>query len=92
MSTTGKFFRIQFVTLMVIGFHAADAQDKISWLDNYISEMQIGSETYQYNFTNVEGNDCKLKFEELHTDKKGCHRSPFLDLLSFRHRSRSRKF
>ena len=71
MSATTKFFSILFTTLIVLSFQTAYAQDKISWLDDYTGEMLIGSDTYQYNFANVEGNDCKLKFEELVTDKKG---------------------
>ena len=71
MSATTKFFSILFTALIVLSFQSALAQDKLSWLDEYIGEMLIGSDTYQYNFANVEGNDCKLKFEELVTDKKG---------------------
>ena len=56
---------------MVFSLQPAHTQDNISWLDDYTGEMQIGSETYQYNFSNVENNDCKLKFEELVTNKKG---------------------
>ncbi|MCK5137735.1 MAG: hypothetical protein KAR19_18260 [Bacteroidales bacterium] len=71
MSTITKIFSILFTTLTVLSFQPVHAQDKLSWLDDYTGDMQIGSETYRYNFTNIEGNDCKLKFEELVTDKKG---------------------
>jgi len=71
MSTNTKIFSVLFATLTVLSFQPLHAQDKLSWLDDYTAEMQIGSETYRYNFTNVEGNDCKLKFEEVVTDKKG---------------------
>ena len=53
---------------MVLTLQTAHAQDKISWLDDYTGEIQIGNETYQYNFSTVEDNNCKLKFEELVTD------------------------
>ena len=56
---------------MVLTHQTSYAQDKLSWLDEYTGEMQIGSDTYHYNFYSVESNDCKLKFEELVTDKKG---------------------
>jgi len=48
-----------------------NAQEAIPWLGDYTSEMMIGNNTYQYNFVNVDGNDCKVKFEELFTNKKG---------------------
>lgn len=71
MSSTTKFFSILLASLMVLNLQPAHAQDNISWLDDFTDEMQIGSDTYQYNFTRVEENDCKMKFEELVTDKKG---------------------
>lgn len=33
--------------------------------------MMIGNDTYRYNFKNVDGNGCKVEFEELVTNKKG---------------------
>jgi hypothetical protein len=71
MSTKPKFFSILIAILTVLSFQPVHAQDKLSWLNDYTGEMLMGSDTYRYNFTNVEGNDCKLKFEELVTDKKG---------------------
>ncbi len=71
MSTTTKFFFFLFAALTVLSFQPVHAQDKIAWLDDYTSEILIGTDTYQYKFTNVEGNDCKLKIEEIVTDKKG---------------------
>ncbi|MEN8229253.1 MAG: hypothetical protein ABFS38_13930 [Bacteroidota bacterium] len=71
MSIKQKFFSILFTILAAHSFQPLHAQDNLSWLDDYTGDMQIGSETYQYNFTNVEGNDCKLKFEEVVTNKKG---------------------
>ena len=71
MSTKPNIISILFTTLTVLSFQPLHAQDKLSWLDDYTGELQIGNDTYRYNFTNVEGNDCKLKFEEVVTDKKG---------------------
>ncbi len=71
MSITTKFFSMLFTALTVLSFQPLQAQDKLSWLDDYTSDIQIGNESYRYNFTNVEGDDCKLTFEELHTNKKG---------------------
>ena len=71
MSIIKKIYSILLTILTVLSFQPLHAQDKLSWLDDYTSEMQIGNDTYQYHFTNVEGNNCKLKFEEVVTDKKG---------------------
>lgn len=71
MSITTKLLSILFTAVTVLSAQALQAQDKISWLDDYTGDIQIGNESYRYNFTNVEGDDCKLKFEELHTNKKG---------------------
>ncbi len=57
--------------LMVFSVLNLQAQDKLSWLDDYSGAIQIANDSYQYNFANVDGDDCKLKFEELHTNKKG---------------------
>ncbi len=48
-----------------------NAQDNISGFDNYTGDMQIGNDSYRYEFSSVEGNDCKMKIEEFLTDKKG---------------------
>ena len=71
MSLTVKFISILLASIQVMSVQPALAQEKLSWLDNYLGEMQIGNDTYRYNFTSVEGKDCKLNFEELVTDKKG---------------------
>ncbi len=71
MSTITKFFSILFAALTLLIFQPARAQEKLAWLDDYTGEMLIGSDTYQYNFTSVEGKDCKMKIEELITNKKG---------------------
>ncbi len=47
------------------------AQEKINWLDDYTAETDAGTYTCVYNYTSVDNNSCKLKIEELKTDKKG---------------------
>ncbi len=71
MSTRVPYFSILFTALTLLISQPLQSQEKLSWLDDFDSEMLIGSDTYQYNFTQVESNACKLRFEELHTDKKG---------------------
>jgi hypothetical protein len=71
MSSTPKKISSLLVTLVLLSFQYVDAQEKISWLNDFTGESLIGSDTYQYDFTNVEGNDCKLNIEEQVTDKKG---------------------
>ncbi len=71
MSPHTKICWILLATLLSLGSQALQGQDKLTWLDDYTSDIHIGNESYRYNFSNVEGDDCKLKFEELHTNKKG---------------------
>jgi hypothetical protein len=47
------------------------AQGDIPWLAEYTGEMVVGNDTYQYAFTTVEQNECKVKFKEFVTDRKG---------------------
>ncbi len=46
------------------------AQDKISWLQDYTSEIPAGSYTYRYDYFTLE-KDCKIRIEEKKTNKKG---------------------
>ncbi len=46
------------------------AQEKISWLQDYTSEIHAGSYTYQYNYSTLE-KDCKIKIDEKKTNNKG---------------------
>ncbi len=75
MSSTAKFISILLASMQVLSVQPALAQEKTSWLDGYLGEMQIGNNTYRYNFTSIEGNDCKLNFEELVTNKKDVTKS-----------------
>ncbi|MBN2350209.1 MAG: hypothetical protein JXJ22_15325 [Bacteroidales bacterium] len=56
-------------TFFIQGF--TRGQDKISWLSDYTTEVNTGTYTYQYNFYSVDNNSCKIKIEEIKTDKKG---------------------
>jgi len=71
MSSTVKLFSIVFALLILNALQTLHAQDKLPGMDEYTVDMLIGSDTYQYVFTSVEGNDCKIKIEEQVTDKKG---------------------
>ena len=64
-------FAFLFVLTMSLSAFSLLAQDNISWLSDYTSDIEAGSYTYKYNFTSVDGNNCKLKVEEQKTDKKG---------------------
>jgi hypothetical protein len=57
--------------LLLLGSGTVSAQDKIAWLEDYTQEMVIGKETYQYSFSEVEGKECKLEFQETVTNQKG---------------------
>jgi len=57
-------------TLLLLGFGMVNAQDKIAWLEDYTQEMVIGKETYKYNFSEVEGKECKLEFKESVSNQK----------------------
>ena len=71
MPSTVKLFSIVLAILMINALQILHAQDNLPWLDDYTGEMLIGSDTYQYDFTNEDGDDCKIEIEELVTDKKG---------------------
>jgi hypothetical protein len=71
MESNAKFISILSVVMIVLSFQQIHAQDKLAWLDDYTGEMLIGTDTYGYQFTNVDGDDCKIKIDELVTDKKG---------------------
>ncbi|MFW5877676.1 MAG: hypothetical protein ACOCUP_01045 [bacterium] len=67
---------LPFISLFFINQNIL-AQENISWLEDYTTEMPVGNDTYRYKFTNVEGNDCKIKIEEMLTDKKGSTESRY---------------
>ena len=71
MSATIKSCSIVLAILMINALPLLHAQDKLPWLDDYTGEMVMGNDTYQYEFTDVNGNECKIKIEERVTDKKG---------------------
>lgn len=61
-----------FISLLFISI-TSQAQDEkeLSWLKNYTESVVTGSSTRLHKFYSVEGKDCKLKFVEEETDKKG---------------------
>jgi len=71
MSTFKSLCTFLILVLLTFNFSNLNAQDEISWLKDFSADMPVGSDTYHYKFTNVDGNDCKLKIEEQVTDKKG---------------------
>ena len=75
MSSSKKFILLGLSVILISRFVALPAQDNISWLNDYTGEMLIGTDNYRYSFTNEDGNDCKLKFEEYITNKKGSTKS-----------------
>ncbi len=56
---------------LLSNFFKVSAQENIGWLSDYTSAIEDGSDTYQYSFTSVDGNNCKIKVVEQKTDKKG---------------------
>ncbi len=71
MSAKIKYLTIlPFISLMFIS-QILTAQDNVTWLEDYTGEMPVGNDTYRYKFNKLDGNDCKIKIEELLTDKKG---------------------
>ncbi len=69
---------LPFISLIFIS-QILIAQDNVTWLEEYTGEIPIGNDTYRYKFTNPDGNDCKIKIEELLTDKKGSTESTHWD-------------
>jgi hypothetical protein len=56
---------------LLISINTVNAQNNIPWLDNYTSEITVGSSTCSYSFKTIDNNQCKLSIEEKKTDKKG---------------------
>ena len=60
--------------LAVFAFSAGvelQAQEPVAWFDEYTGEKVIGKETFRYEFSVVEGNECKLEVKEIVTGRKG---------------------
>ena len=71
MKKTGLIIGILCVVSILLNTGSLIAQEEISWLTDYTDEINAGSYSCKYNFTSVDNNTCKLKVEELKTDKKG---------------------
>ncbi len=77
MCSIKQLFSLLGALLLISGWMGTAAQEAIPWLEDYTGKMEIGKETYRYEFSSVHGIDCKVEFEEIVTDKKGeeAHRS-----------------
>jgi hypothetical protein len=71
MKKTGLIIIIIYLAFIVLNISSLMAQEKIGWLAEYTAEIDAGSYIYAYNYTSVDNNTCKLRIEELKTDKKG---------------------
>lgn len=47
------------------------AQEPVAWMEEYTGEKVIGKETFRYEFSVVEGNECKVEVKEIVTGRKG---------------------
>jgi len=71
MKKSGLMIVVFYLVFIVLNISSLKAQEEIAWLDEYTAEVNAGSYTYVYNYTSVDNNTCKLRIEELKTDKKG---------------------
>ncbi|UCH15172.1 MAG: hypothetical protein JSV22_04190, partial [Bacteroidales bacterium] len=71
MKKTGFIIGIICIVSILLNTISVVAQEEIDWLADYTDEINAGSYSLKYNFTSVDNNACKLKIEELKTDKKG---------------------
>jgi hypothetical protein len=62
---------IIYLVFIVLNIGSLKAQKELEWLADYTSEINTGSYTCVYNYTSVDNNTCKIRIEELKTDKKG---------------------
>lgn len=62
---------VAFLVMILLYTIPLYTQEIVSWLNDYTSEMIIGSYVYKYNFITADNNACKLKIDEIKTDKKG---------------------
>jgi len=77
MSQIKSLFSFLGLIFLTLSFSSIHAQNEISWLKDFTGDMPVGSDTYRYKFSNVDGNNCKLKIEELVTKKKGSTESHY---------------
>lgn len=71
MSTRRYFFWFLSALIMISAIVNMTAQEKISWLEEYSREMEIGKDSYYYEFSTADGNECKVEIREYVTDNKG---------------------
>jgi len=71
MKPTNRYFLLICVVLLFISAQTVVAQDDISWLNSYTTEITAGSNTINYTFKSLDNNPCKISIQEKKTDKKG---------------------
>jgi hypothetical protein len=71
MKTSILCFFLLVINAFLITPISVRAQDNISWLDNYTSDITVGTNTFGYTFKTIDNNPCKISVEEKKTDKKG---------------------
>ncbi len=71
MKKTILFIFVVLYIPLLSDFNALNAQESISWLEDYTADVSDGSNTYNYSFSIVDDNDCKIKIIEKKTSKKG---------------------
>ncbi len=60
-----------YVIMLMLFNVFSNAQEPVSWLAEFSNDIPIGSYIYNYGYTTIDNNNCKLKIEEKKTDKKG---------------------
>ncbi len=71
MKHKDSFFSILYLSVLLLIPALLTAQDPVSWLSDFTGDIAGSSSTFNYTFSTVDGNACKLKIEEKETDKKG---------------------
>ena len=71
MKKSALFMSIFFSISVIFYSLPVFCQEPVSWLSDFTNDITVGSYTYNYSFTEVDNNACKLRIDEKKTDKKG---------------------
>jgi hypothetical protein len=71
MKPSNRYFPLVAIIGLFFCVQTVVAQENISWLSNYTSDITVGSNTCNYSFKTLDNNPCKISIEEKKTDKKG---------------------
>jgi hypothetical protein len=71
MKTTKLYFALIGTICLFFSIYTVSAQDNIPWLNDYTSDIPVGSTTCSYTYKTIDNNPCKISIEERKTDKKG---------------------